>query len=51
LAWRSWAVLAAARPLEREFWRTRDVDLLEQPLDAYVRALAGHLEATASVPV
>ena len=36
LAYRSWAVLPEARPLERQFWRSRDVDLLEQPLDEYL---------------
>ena len=43
LAYRSWAVLAEARPLERQFWRTRDVDLLEQPLEAYVHALGTYI--------
>jgi hypothetical protein len=50
-AYQSWAVLPAARPLERQFWRTRDVDLLEQPLDEYVDALGRYVgvgtEATA----
>jgi DNA-binding SARP family transcriptional activator len=39
VSYRSWAVQAAARPLERQFWRARDVDLLEIPLDEYVAAL------------
>jgi DNA-binding SARP family transcriptional activator len=43
LAYRSWAVLPEARPLEREFWRARDVDLLEQPLEEYVDALASYV--------
>jgi DNA-binding SARP family transcriptional activator len=52
LAYRSWAVIPEARPLERQFWQSRDVDLLEQPLDEYVEALAsyvglGAVEATA----
>jgi DNA-binding SARP family transcriptional activator len=38
--YRSWAVVPEARPLERQFWRARDVDLLEQPLDEYLDALA-----------
>ena len=50
-AYRSWAVVPEARPLERQFWRARDVDLLELPLDDYGAALARHLgmnvEATA----
>jgi DNA-binding SARP family transcriptional activator len=40
LSYRSWAVQPGAMPLEREFWRRREVDVLEVPLDAYVEALA-----------
>jgi hypothetical protein len=36
-----------ARPLEREFWRGHDVDLLEQPLEQYVEALGPYLGAPA----
>ena len=36
LSYRSWAVAAEAKPLEREFWRARDVDVLELPLEEYV---------------
>ncbi len=43
LAYRSWAVLPEARPLERQFWRSRDVDLLEQALDSYVESLGSYL--------
>jgi DNA-binding SARP family transcriptional activator len=43
LAYRSWAVLPALRPLDRQLWRSRDVDLLEQPLDEYVDALARYV--------
>ncbi|MDX6486880.1 MAG: hypothetical protein QOF43_2033 [Gaiellaceae bacterium] len=43
LAYRSWAVLSQRRPLERQFWRSRDIDLLEQPLEAYVESLAAHI--------
>jgi hypothetical protein len=32
LEWRSWAVLPDVRPLEREFWRSRDIELFELPL-------------------
>ena len=39
VSYRSWAVLPAARPLEHQFWRTRDVELLEMPLDRYVEGL------------
>jgi DNA-binding SARP family transcriptional activator len=50
-AYRSWAVVPGVRPLERQFWRARDVDLLEQPLVDYASALGRYLgtgaEATA----
>jgi DNA-binding SARP family transcriptional activator len=42
-AYRSWAVAPAVQPLERQHWRLRDVDLLEQPLDEYVAALARYV--------
>jgi hypothetical protein len=47
LAYRSWAVVPEARPLERQFWRARDVDLLEHPLDEYVDALRRYVGAEA----
>jgi DNA-binding SARP family transcriptional activator len=40
VAYRSWAVMPAPRPVEREFWRSRGVRLVEQPLEAYVDSLA-----------
>jgi DNA-binding SARP family transcriptional activator len=43
-SWRSWAVQPEAKPLERQFWRVRDVDLLEVPLEDYVTALGRYLE-------
>ena len=39
LSYRSWAVQPEAKPLEREFWRRLDVDVLELPLEEYVEAL------------
>jgi DNA-binding SARP family transcriptional activator len=42
LSYRSWAVQPEPMPLEREFWRHRDVDVLEIPLERYVDALARH---------
>jgi hypothetical protein len=42
LSYRSWAVQPDAKPLEREFWRRRDVDVQEMPLERYVETLAGH---------
>ena len=41
--YRSWAVVPAADPLERQLWRSRDVDLLQQPLDEYVQALGRYV--------
>jgi DNA-binding SARP family transcriptional activator len=40
LTYRSWAVQAEAKPLEREFWRRRDVDVLEVDFDQCVTTLA-----------
>jgi DNA-binding SARP family transcriptional activator len=42
LSYRSWAVQPEAKPLEREFWRRRDVDVQEMPLDRYVETLVGY---------
>jgi DNA-binding SARP family transcriptional activator len=46
-AYRSWAVQPAAKPLDRQFWRARDVDLLQVPLDDYVSALGRFIEPAA----
>jgi DNA-binding SARP family transcriptional activator len=40
LSYRSWAVQPDTKPLEREFWRRRDVDVHELPLDRYIETLA-----------
>ena len=50
LSYRSWAVQPAAMALEREFWRRRDVEVQEQPLEEYVTTLAGYVGAV-SEPV
>jgi DNA-binding SARP family transcriptional activator len=47
LSYRSWAVQPAPKPLEREFWRRRDVDVLEAPLEAYAAGLTRYLESLA----
>jgi DNA-binding SARP family transcriptional activator/class 3 adenylate cyclase len=39
LSYRSWAVQPGPRSLEREFWRRRDVEVLDVPLEDYVAAL------------
>jgi DNA-binding SARP family transcriptional activator len=43
VSYRSWAVRPEAQPLERQFWRARDVDLLEVPLEDYAVALGRYL--------
>jgi DNA-binding SARP family transcriptional activator len=43
VGYRSWAVQPDAPPLEVEFWRRRDVDVFELPVDEYVRTLAERL--------
>ncbi|HEY3206112.1 MAG TPA: BTAD domain-containing putative transcriptional regulator [Gaiellaceae bacterium] len=40
LSYRSWAVQAEAKPLEREFWRRRDVDVIEMPFEQCVAILS-----------
>jgi DNA-binding SARP family transcriptional activator len=45
-AYRSWAVQPDPKPLERQFWRARDVDLLEVSLDEYATALGRYLTMT-----
>jgi DNA-binding SARP family transcriptional activator len=42
-SYRSWSVVPEARPLERQFWRAKDVDLLELGLDEYGAALSRYL--------
>ena len=44
VSYRSWAVQPDPKPLERQFWRARDIDLLEVPLEEYVAALGRYLE-------
>jgi DNA-binding SARP family transcriptional activator len=50
VTYRSWAVQPEARPLERQFWRARDVDLLEVPLEEYVGALERYLGLKVEAP-
>jgi DNA-binding SARP family transcriptional activator len=44
VGYRSWAVQPEAPPLEIEFWRRRDVDVFELPVDEYVRTLESRFE-------
>jgi DNA-binding SARP family transcriptional activator len=51
LTYRSWAVQPTTKALEREFWRRRDVEVLEVPIERYVETLAGYSGLTsAQVP-
>jgi serine/threonine-protein kinase len=47
-SYRSFAVADSGQPLEREHWRFRGVDVVDAELEAYVDALAGHLEPLAA---
>jgi DNA-binding SARP family transcriptional activator len=50
LAYHSWAVVPEARPLERQFWRARDVDLVEVPLPDYAEGLARYVGLGTEAP-
>jgi DNA-binding SARP family transcriptional activator/class 3 adenylate cyclase len=45
VAYRSWAVQPAPAPLERAFWRQRDVEAIDAAVDEYVEALGRRLDA------
>jgi hypothetical protein len=45
LSYRSWAVQAAPTPVEREFWRHRDIDVVDLPLADYAATLERHVAA------
>ena len=47
LSYRSWAIQPDAKPLEREFWRRRAVEVLDAPLEEYVELLNRHMAAEA----
>jgi DNA-binding SARP family transcriptional activator len=48
LPYRSWSVHAGPQPLEREFWRRRDVEVVDMAPAAYVAELERVLEEVAS---
>jgi DNA-binding SARP family transcriptional activator len=48
LPYRSWSVHAGPQPLEREFWRRRDVEVVDMAPAAYVAELEQALEKAAS---
>jgi hypothetical protein len=49
--YKAWAVTETnilaekPQPLEQEFWRLRDVDIIKMPLDDYVESLQTRIEA------
>ena len=45
LSYHSWAVQPEPKPLEREFWHRRDVDVLELSFEQYAETLGRHLAA------
>ena len=45
LSYHSWAVQPEPKPLEREFWRRRDVDVVELGFEQYAEALGRYLAA------
>jgi DNA-binding SARP family transcriptional activator len=45
LTYHSWAVQPEPKPLEREFWRRRDVDVVELGFEEYAEALGRYLAA------
>jgi DNA-binding SARP family transcriptional activator len=47
-AYRSWAVQPEPKPLEREFWRRRDVDVVEIDLQKYVGVLGQYAGVTSA---
>jgi len=51
ISYRSWAVHSSPAPLDREFWRKRDVDVIDAPLDEYVGELAQRLREAVAKPV
>jgi DNA-binding SARP family transcriptional activator len=48
LAYRSWSVNSGPQPLEREFWRRRDVEVVDLAPAAYVAELEQALEKVAA---
>jgi class 3 adenylate cyclase len=43
LTYKSWAILEKMELMEKDFWRSREVDVLNVPLDEYVAVLEQHL--------
>jgi len=45
LTYKSWAILGKLELMEKDFWRSREVDAFSVPLDEYIAALQERLEA------
>jgi hypothetical protein len=45
LSYKSWAIQREPQPIDQQFWRKRDVDILDVPLERYVAALNERLQA------
>ena len=45
VSYRSWAVQPGADAVDHAFWRSRDVDVLDVPLDVYVEGLLARVSA------
>jgi hypothetical protein len=45
LTYKSWAIQLDPQPIEQEFWRKRDVDILNMPLEDYITALTKRVQA------
>ncbi len=51
ISYRSWAIHTGPAPLDREFWRKRDVDVVDGPLADYVEELGHRLREAVAKPV
>jgi DNA-binding SARP family transcriptional activator len=51
LSYRSWTVDHGATALEREFWRRRDVDMVDMTVDRCVEALSEHIGLELPTPI
>ncbi len=47
LTYKSWAILGKMELMEKDFWRSREVDVFNVPLNEYVAELGERLEGTA----
>ena len=45
LMYKSWAVPLNTQPIDQEFWRKRDVDILDVRLEDYITAMSDQLQA------